>query len=123
MARTVGETIKGIPNVEYVVNAESNRAEPVEAYVNHRFREEMILPYAGITPNIAFLMACGERWVTTSDRIHCKVVELEERHICDLEDKIRSLYSIEPYDFIKRWYGACKRMDSMTFVYIKLKKD
>ena len=91
--------------------------------MNHRFREEMILPYVGITPNISFLMSCGERWVTTSDRIHCKVIEFHEKHICKLEDDIRRLYGIEPYEFIKRWYSVCNYMDSMRFIHIKLKKQ
>lgn len=123
MAKTVGEAIKLISKVADVVDIEAHSTDPVEAYVNHRFREEMILPYVGISPNIAFLMACGERYVTTSDGIHCKVVECVEKHICELEDKIRSIYGIEPYDFIKRWYTTCKAMDSMTFVHVKLKKD
>ena len=123
MTKTVGEAIKLMSKVGDVANVESPSTDPVEAYANHRFREEMILPYVGITPNIAFLMACGERWVTTSDGIHCKVIEFEEKHICELEDKIRNIYGIEPYQFIKRWYAVCKFMDSMTFVHIKLKKQ
>lgn len=123
MAKTLGEAIKLMSKVGDVADVESQVTDPVEAYVNHRFREEMILPYVGITPNIAFIMACGERYVTTTDGIHCKVVECEERHICDLEEKIRTIYGIEPYDFIRRWYKTCKAMDSMTFVHIKLKKE
>ena len=123
MAKTMGEAIKLMAKVGDVADVESQVTDPVEAYVNHRFREEMILPYVGITPNIAFVMACGERYVTTTDGIHCKVVECEEKHICDLEEKIRTIYGIEPYDFIRRWYKTCKAMDSMTFVYIKLKKE
>ena len=106
-----------------IADVTSQRTDVVEAFVNHRFREEMILPYAGITPNIAFVMTRGERWVTTSDNIHCKVIELEEKHICELEDEICRIYGIEPYQFIKRWYAVCKFMDSMTFVHIKLKKQ
>ena len=122
MTKTVGEAIKLMSKVGDIADVTSQSTDPVEAYVNHRFREEMILPYVGISPNIAFLMACGERWVTTTDGFHCKVVEYEEKHVCELEDKIRSLYGIEPYDFIKRWYKTCKAMDSMTFVHIKIKK-
>lgn len=123
MAKTMGEAIKLMAKVGDVDDVESQVTDPVEAYVNHRFREEMILPYVGITPNIAFIMACGERYVTTTDGIHCKVVECEEKHICNLEEKIRTIYGIEPYDFIRRWYKTCKAMDSMTFVHIKLKKE
>ena len=122
MAKTIGEAIKLMSKVSDIADVTSQSTDVVEAFVNHRFREEMILPYVGITPNIAFVMACGERWVTTSDGVHCKVIEFEEKHICELEDKIRSIYGIEPYQFIKRWYAACKFMDSMTFIYIKLKK-
>lgn len=123
MAKTVGEAIKLMSKASDIADVTSQSTDVVEAFVNHRFREEMILPYVGISPNIAFLMACGERYVTTSDGIHCKVVECVEKHICELEDKISTLYGIEPYDFIKRWYKTCKAMDSMTFVNIKLKKD
>lgn len=123
MVKTVGEAIKLMSKISDIADVTSQSTDVVEAFVNHRFREEMILPYVGITPNISFLMSCGERWVTTSDRIHCKVIEFHEKHICQLEDDIRRLYGIEPYEFIKRWYRVCNYMDSMRFVHIKLKKQ
>ena len=93
-------------------------------FINHRFKEHLIMPYVGIKErNIDFLLDKKERHVVTSDRIRCKVINCKEKHICELEDEIRKIYNLDAWAFIKRWHKACPYMDSMHFIVLDLKKE
>lgn len=92
-------------------------------YINHRFKEHLILPYAGITDNCRFFFDKEEMHVITSDHIRCKVMNWEEKHICELEDEIRETYKIDAWTFLKKWHKACPYMDSMHFIVLDLKKE
>ena len=69
-------------------------------------------------------MRNGDKYVTTADGVRCKVEHWEEKHICELDSKIKELYGIDAWSFICRWFKASNgHMDSMHFLIIKLKKD
>lgn len=90
--------------------------------INHRFRQEVILPYIGISDNLRFMLSKGETSVLTSDGILCKVIEKKQKHVCELGEDITRIYQISPWDFIMRWYSVDNRMDTMEFIYLKLTK-
>ena len=92
-------------------------------FINHRFKEHLIVPYAGITDNCRFFLDKEEKYVVTSYHIRCKVVNCKEKHICELEDEIRETYKIDAWTFIKKWHKACPYMDSMHFIVLDLKKE
>ena len=92
-------------------------------FINHRYKEHLIIPYVGINDNCRFFFDKEERYVITSDHIRCKVVNCKEKHICDLEDEIRKIYNLDVWSFIKKWYKACPYMDSMHFIVLDLKKE
>lgn len=90
--------------------------------VQHRYRDEIIIPYIALQNNIDFMLNKGERYLITADNIKAKVIECKDVHICELENDVMLLYNMSAWDFIKRWHGADNRMDSMHFLKIKLKK-
>lgn len=92
-------------------------------YINHRYKEHIIVPYVGIRNNIDFFLDKGDKHVITSDHIRCKVVNCKEKHICELEDEIRETYKIDAWTFLKKWHKWHPNMDSMHFVVLDLKKE
>lgn len=125
MAKTIGEALRLIQRLGGdIVGMSLDNNNPTEHNVLHKFKETMIVPYYAVSNNISLVMSKGDHYVTTADGIHCKVVSWEEKHICELEDKIRELYNINTWDYVKKWFKATKGcMDSMHFLIIKLKKD
>ena len=106
-----------------VVGMSLDNNNPTEHHVLHKFKETMIVPYYAVTNNVNLVMSKGDHYVTTADGIHCKVVSWEEKHICELEDKIHELYGMDAWSFVKRWWKSYKNMNSMHFLILKLKKD
>lgn len=106
-----------------IVSMTLDNNNPTEHTVNHKFRETMIVPLLAVSNNCSFIMGKGEHHITTADGIRCKVMSWEEKHICELENKIYELYGIDVWSFIKRWYKSNNNMDSMHFLIINLKQD
>lgn len=125
MAQTIGEAISLIQKLGQFdigdIRMESN--EKSYHHVNHKYRETIIVPYIAIEGNISFSTNKGDKYIRFADGITAKVIESYEKHICDLEEEVRSLYNIDCWSFIKRWYNANKSMSSMEFVVIKVKKE
>ena len=67
-------------------------------------------------------MSKGDKIVYCADGTQAKVIDWSDCHICTLEDDIKRIYGIDTWSFIKRWYSSEKRMDSMTFIKMKLEK-
>lgn len=93
-------------------------------YIAHRFKDEIVIPFVALTRNIDFCLNNEEKKIClTADNVKCEAIEFKEVHICELKDDIKRLYGISNIgDFIERWYGLDKHMDSMYFLKIKLKK-
>lgn len=125
MSKTIGEVIVALQRIGQFnltdIRMESNN--PTYHHINHKFREEIIVPYVAIENNITYMTTKGEKHITFADGITAKVVESYEKHICELESKIQSLYGIDAWSFVKRWFASDKGMDSMHFVVIKVKKE
>lgn len=94
----------------------------VISHINHKYREDVIVPYVAISNNIALLIGKGEKQIITADNIVCDVLDVQEVHICELENKVMDLYKMDCWSFIKRWYTTKNTMDSLHFVCLKLKK-
>lgn len=97
----------------------------MEYYINHRFKDVVILPLMALHPNVGF--ACQkdrdmERIVATADGIRCKVVNWSCVNILAIEDKIRELYNIDVITFLKKWYSVDNAMDSLYMLVLELKK-
>ena len=101
----------------------ADSTEMVVSNINHKYKEQVVLPYVAITNNIRFLLTNGERYVVTTDNVKCQVESLKEVHICELEKVIHEIYKIDCWTFIKKWYASQGSMGSMYFVYMKLKKS
>lgn len=90
--------------------------------INHRFKNVVIVPFVGLTQNIDWVMSKGDKIVRCADGIEAKVLEWKDVHICELEKDIQDIYHIDAWSFLKRWWATEKRMDSMTFIKMKLEK-
>lgn len=125
MAKTIGEALVLLQRLGGDITGMSlDNNNPTEHNILHKFKETMIVPYYAVSNNISLVMSKGDHYVTTADGIHCKIVSWEEKHILDLEDKIRELYGIDILTYLKRWHKATNgNMDSMHFLILKLKKN
>lgn len=125
MAKTLGEALVLMQRLGGdVVGMSLDNNNPTEHHVLHKYKDTMIVPFYAVTQNIELVMSKGDHYVTTADGIHCKVVSWEEKHICELEEKIQELYQMDCWSYIKRWFKATKgNMDSIHFLILKLKKD
>ena len=105
-----------------VVSMSLDNNQPTYHAINHRFRENVILPFVGIEKNVDFIMSKGDKIIRCADGVEAKVLEWQDLHICELEKDIQDLYHIDAWSFLKRWWATEKRMDSMTFIKMKLEK-
>lgn len=100
---------------------ESN--EPTHHHVTHKYRDEIVIPIIAIENNITFFTNKGERYIIFVDGVKAKVVDVQEKHICELEETIKRLYNCDCWTFVKKWYSTYKNMESMVFVCIKVRKE
>lgn len=115
------ESLQGYFNLS-ILGMEMNNSKPIEVRIDHKFREEMIVPYCAIDNNVAFLLYKGERYLDTKDGVRCKVLSAEERHICDMEADVQRLYGKDAWSFIKIWHKYNNMASSLFFVHLKLQK-
>lgn len=92
--------------------------------IEHNYKEEIVVPLISIYNNIEFLNSTKQK-IETEDGVECEVLSVKQIHILDDEsiDLITSLYGVSEMLFMKKWYikyGSA--MQSLVFVYIKLKK-
>lgn len=125
MAETIGEALVLLQRLGGdVLGMSLDNNNPTEHYVNHKFRNTIIIPFVCLHRNIDFVMSKGEKYILTADGIRAKVESWEEKHILDLEDKVQELYGIDILRYLKKWHKATKGyMDSMHFLILKLKKE
>lgn len=93
-------------------------------YIKHNYRDKIILPLVGILDNFNFFTKNEdeETFVKTADGVIAKVVQMEEKHIVELEDEIKEIYQIDAWSFLKKWYNSDNGMQSARFVKLILNK-
>lgn len=96
----------------------------IKYHIAHRFKDEIIIPFCALTNNIDFCTIKDEEKICLmADRVECKVTDWQEKHICELYEDVKRIYGIQDmWNFVQRWYGLDKHMDSMYFLKMKLKK-
>jgi hypothetical protein len=124
MAKSIIEALEMFQKVGFkdVTGMSLDNNEITYHEINHRYKDEVIVPLIGVTDNVSWIMSKGQKIITCADGTQAKVNEWETKHICILEDDIKRIYGIDTWSFIKRWYASEKRMDSMTFIKMKLEK-
>lgn len=94
--------------------------------IRHTYKPKIIIPVNGIgdndLTNLDFLLDKGERIVITSDNIECKVLNVEEKHLCDLESEIQSIYNCDAWSWVKRWYKIEKKVSNLRMLVLDLEK-
>lgn len=93
-------------------------------YVNHRYREKIIVPLIAIERNVSFLCDDNDedKNIQTSDNVICGINEMKVSNIIDLENEISTIYKMGAYEYLKIWRGAYNNLDSLSFVVLKLKR-
>lgn len=89
--------------------------------IKHRFKEQIVIPYVGIYPNIFRLDEIVGKTAMTSDHKECTIVKAEEVHICEAEGIIYKLYNMTIGEYLLKWYKIDKAMQSMYMYVISLK--
>lgn len=94
--------------------------------IRHTYKPKIVIPYLGIgdsaVTNLDFILDKGERIVVTSDDIKCKVLNVEEKHLCNLENEIQSIYNCDAWSWVKRWYKIDNRVSDLRVLVLELKK-
>ena len=93
-------------------------------YVNHRYREIIIVPLIAIERNVSFLCDNDDddKCIQTSDNVLCGITDMKVSNILDLENEISAIYNMGTYEYLKIWRGAYNNLDSLSFVMLKLKR-
>ena len=69
--------------------------EPIFYKVNHRYRDEIIVPIVAIHKFVDFLTTpLRDQNILTTDGIRCSVSKIYTQNLCTLEEKVLSLYRI-----------------------------
>ena len=93
-------------------------------YVNHKYREKIIVPLIAIERNVSFLCDDNDedKNIQTSDNVICGITDIKVSNILDLENEISTIYKMGAYEYLKIWRGAYNNIDSLSFVMLKLKR-
>ena len=98
----------------------------MEYRIRHTYKPKIIIPVNGIGDNnftnLDFLLDKEERIVVTSDNTKCKVLNVEEIHLCNLESEIQSIYNCDAWSWVKRWYNIDNRVSDLRVLILELKK-
>ena len=93
--------------------------------IYHTFKERVVVPIAGITPNVEWILEDKEkeRMVLTSDGVVTRVKSWESMNILSEEGKslIKEIYKMDVASFLERWYNSLY-IDSLEVLYIELEK-
>lgn len=102
----------------------SNEIEPIFYKVNHRYKEEIIVPVIAIHDFFNFITTpLKKQKVITTDNVKCSISKIYTENLCALEEKVLSLYQISAWDFLKRWYAVYPELlYNLEFAVIKLYK-
>lgn len=91
--------------------------------IRHTYKPKIIIPSSGFVDNcLSFLISKEPRIIVTSDNVECAVTDVVEKHICDLESEIQSVYKCDVWSWIKRWYSLSESFNNMRVFVIELKK-
>ena len=96
-------------------------------FINCKYRDEIVVPLVCISPNWEYLCTpdgdkIGVR-ALMKDGIVAKVESSETKAIFQLENTIRGVYKVEPYEWLKRWFDACEgQLSSLYLCHIHLTK-
>lgn len=90
--------------------------------IRHTYKPKIIIPVNGISDNLDFLLDKEERIVVTSDNVECKVLNVEEKHLCELESEIQSIYNCDAWSWVKRWYKIDNWVSDLRVIIMDLEK-
>lgn len=90
--------------------------------IRHTYKPKIVIPVNGICDNLDFVLDKEERIVVTSDNVECKALNVEEKHLCDLESEIQSIYNCDAWSWVKRWYKIDNWVSDLRVLVLELEK-
>lgn len=94
--------------------------------IRHTYKPKIFLPVNGfcdsVFTNLDFLLDKEQRYVVTSDNIECKVLNVEEVHLCEVENEIQAIYNCDAWAWVKRWYKIDDRVSDLRVLMLELNK-
>lgn len=94
--------------------------------IRHTFKPTIIVPHFALRNNgkssLDFMLNEGERVVVTSDGVECRALNVEEKHLCELESDIKSIYGMDTWNWLKRWYNIDSGLCHLCMVKMDLEK-
>lgn len=93
----------------------------MEYFIRHNFKDEILVPYVAIYPNIG-ITKDKDAYATFKCGTKAKISSVDEIHLCECEHEIRAIYGLDAWAYIKRWYNFDKSMQSLFLLKIKVNK-
>ena len=94
-----------------------------EHNVLHKFQPKIIIPISAISNNADFVCCKGKKHIITADNIRCECINWKEWNLLDMEEEVKKLYNCSAWDFAMKWHRYDKKMVSMSFIEMELKKE
>ena len=91
-------------------------------YLNHRYRDFVIVPYVGIADNLSFCFDDDDKTLITSDSVEAEVIKVETKHFFQATEIIEKEYKMPAYEWLKSWYLANHSLNSLDVLLITLKR-
>jgi hypothetical protein len=91
MAKSIAEALTMFQRSGFkdIISMSLDNNQTTHHAINHRFKEEVIIPFVGISSNIDFIMSKGEKIIRCADGVEAKVTEWKDCHVCELEKDIQ----------------------------------
>lgn len=91
-----------------------------DIYVNHKYRDEIIIPFLGLTPNFDFSLLSDKekegKIVKTRDGVRARITKCSTTTIFSLEMDIRRIYGVSVWEYLCKWNEACE--GQLTSLYL-----
>ena len=99
-----------------------------DIHVNHKYRDEIIVPFLGLTPNFDFsILSDNDKkgiLIRTRDGQRARIKRCVTRQIFDLEMDIRRIYEVSAWEYLCKWNEACDGMlTNLCLWHITLEKE
>lgn len=97
-------------------------------YINCRYRDEIVVPLVCISPNWDFMCLTDKDKIglpaLMKDGVVAKITFFEMKTIFEFETLIKELYKVDAYEWLKKWYNACKgQLSNLYICHIHLTKE
>ena len=92
-----------------------------KTYINCKYRERVIIPTLGLSPNTEFFFLNDKekqgKELLTKDGIVAKVRSCTTKTAFDLEEEIKELYKVSTWEYLSKWNKVCDGLLSSLWLW------